>query len=108
MGWLATQFAADLNLEIADRGIAAMISGKAVNVLPSQKRAALVFAAGGTLDTYQRTIRVTAAALTAAGATVPTPRKSLVTIDAVQYRVLAVSTDPVATSYLFDLGGANE
>ena len=108
MGWLADQFAADLNLAIADRGIAATVGGKAVSVLPSQKKAAVVFAGAGALDTYQRTIRITAAALAAAGAAVPTPRQSRVTINAVQYRVLAVSTDPVSTSYLIDLGGQQE
>lgn len=108
MGWLATQFAADLAIEIADRGITATIGGKSVTVLPSQKRQSAVWAAAGALDTYQRTIRVTAAALTAAGAAVPTARVSLVTIGGVQYRVLAVSVDPVSTSYLIDLGGANE
>jgi len=118
MGWLANQFAADLGLEIADRGVSARFGsgngtvygvGNPVNVLPSQRRASVVYAAAGALDNYQMTVRVTIAAMTAAGYTTqPVPRTSIASIAGVQYRVLAVSTDPVATSYLIDLGGQQE
>ena len=118
MGWLATQFAADLNLEIAERGESAQFGtsdgtvfsgGNSVAVLPSQRRASVVYAAAGALDTYQKTIRVTIAAMTAAGYTTqPIPRKTIASIGSVNYRVLAVATDPVGTSWLIDLGGLQE